>query len=245
MKHSSTLIFTVAINGFHWRYAELINSHRDYAYRHGYHYVCVNRPRLTSLGQEIAWLKLSLALEALKAGYDRVMYVDADARIRECTPALDHLLVPERTVYAAKGYSGRINSGVLIFVRDEASIGLLQTILNNIDAPLPREDEVGWGENGHIIHFFKNHPSVAVLPAEWNNNHTPEMDDYIRHYSAGPLREEFRPSRMGHTLSWFTVKAANVWRRLDHCPDDRNAVIQKLPVITQQALRSFPTLTTP
>lgn len=239
---TSTLVYTVALNGYHWRYAELIQSQRDYAARHRYSYACVNRPLINPLGLETAWLKLSLALAALEAGYETVFYVDADARIRPQTPALETLFAPEKHVYAARGYSDRINSGILLFRKSPATCEKLREILDNIDRDLPESDEVGWGENGHVIHYLNRWPGFAELPAVWNNNHTAALPDFIRHYSAGPLRAEFAPRRHLALAALLCAKLANSLRRLRGLTNTRATVAQHLPALTAQALHNFPIL---
>jgi hypothetical protein len=39
-----------------------------------------------------------------------------------------------------------------------------------------------------VIHFVKQHPSLKLLPIEWNNTKDTERADYIRHYSDGKMR---------------------------------------------------------
>ncbi|WP_372780002.1 hypothetical protein [Litorivivens sp.] len=242
---SKTLVFTVALNGYHWRYGELIRSQRRYAQRHGYQYVCVNRPRINALGLETAWLKLSLALNALEAGYDRVFYVDADARIRENTPSLDTLIKPGKYIYAAQGFSGRINSGVLLFTSAGPAKLMLSQILDNIDCTLPEADDVGWGENGHIIHFLTRWDGFQELPPLWNNNHSAELADYIRHYSAGPLRAEFPVPPSRQIPAVLFGKLANLLRRVKRLENNRRTIKQQLPRLTDCALSHFPLLTNP
>lgn len=236
----STLVYTVALNGYHWRYAELIQSQRDYAARNNYQYVCVNRPLINPLGLETAWLKLTLALAALEAGYETVFYVDADARIRPETPALDTLFVVGKYIYAARGYSGRINSGILLFRQSATACEKLREILSNIDCDLPESDDVGWGENGHVIHYLNHWSGFAELPPVWNNNHTPALQDFIRHYSAGPLRAEFIPRPHLALAARLSAKLANGLRRLRGLSNNRASVAQHLPALTTQALSNFP-----
>ncbi len=63
---SDTLVFSVAVNGYHWRYRRLLDSQRQYALRHGYTYLLIDRPLFSLLGEETAWLKLPAALVALE-----------------------------------------------------------------------------------------------------------------------------------------------------------------------------------
>ena len=53
---------------------------------------------------------------------------------------------------------------------------------------LPDEDNVGWGENGHVIHYSHGCDFVKELDLKWNNTYKIDLEDYIRHYNAGPLR---------------------------------------------------------
>lgn len=242
---SKTLVFTVALNGYHWRYGELIDSQRSYAKRCGYHYVCVSRPLINALGLETAWLKLSLALAALESGYDYVFYVDADARIQEHAPPLTNLIKADKHVYAARGYSGRINSGVLLFTNTAPAREKLSQILGNINRELPVEDDVGWGENGHMIHYLSNWVGFQELPPAWNNNHTADLPDFIRHYSAGPLRAEFQPPAHKRLPAMLTSKLANLLRRLKRLENNRATISCQLPILTASALQYFPELQAP
>ena len=187
------LIFTLAARGYHWLYRDNLESQREYAQRHGYTYSVVDRPQLTTLGLDVAWLKIHLIKKALSMDFDWVFFIDADAKIQpNCPPILD-LQQQEKSIYVANGYSGRINSGVLIIKNDVASRNFFNTVLSHRDHSLPPEDDVGWGENGHIIHFAKANASIAIISKHWNNNSDAKLNDYIRHYSAGPLRKLYKP----------------------------------------------------
>ncbi|MFQ3288857.1 MAG: hypothetical protein ACI93V_001077, partial [Alteromonadaceae bacterium] len=70
---NKTLIFSIALNGYQLLYRHCINSHRAYAKKYGYEYLVISRPYFTALGVECCWLKLTLMLEALKAGSDTVL----------------------------------------------------------------------------------------------------------------------------------------------------------------------------
>jgi hypothetical protein len=186
------------MNGYYWEYKKNLQSHAAYAVRHGYRYVVIDRPQISLLGMECVWLKVALMREALKAGYDWVMFVDADAEIQTSAPAIESLQEEGKSIYLAKGYSGRVNSGVLIASQAKASLEFFERVLSGHGSELPPEDDVGWGENGHIIHFAKNNPSVKTISTRWNNNRDPYLRDFIRHYSAGPLRSSYRPGFVNH-----------------------------------------------
>lgn len=194
------LVFTVAVHGYHWQYAENIRSHERYAKRNGYEYLAVSRPLVSTLDMEIAWLKMFLFQKLLEKDFDWILFVDADAEIRDAAPPLASLAEEGKSIYASLGYSGRINSGVMLLRNDSNSRDFVNKIVENMEMTLPAEDDVGWGENGHVIHFAHNNPSVSIIDRRWNNNFSAELDDYIRHYSAGPLRSYFIPSRKNHFL---------------------------------------------
>lgn len=211
---SRTLVFTLALNGYQWRYSQLIKTHNHYASKHGYEYVAVTRPRFSMLGLEVAWLKIKLIQHALRAGYDWVMFLDADTQVSQSTPSIQELNQTGKSIYMGEGFSGRINSGVIIIKNSLQARTLFTTIINRATDPIPTEDDVGWGENGHIIHYAKNCDFVAVLDSKWNNNHDKALDDYIRHYSRGPLYEEFQPTIHESFLSGLYHYALAVAKRL-------------------------------
>ena len=194
---SNTLLFSIALNGYQSLYRRHFDSHRLYAESHGYDYVCVAKPSSTPLRLECAWLKVALMIEALQQAYEWVVFVDADTRISSLTPPIESVQLHNKSLYMVKGFSGRLNSGVLIVHNKPSSLQFFQTVLANAEQPLPEEDDVGWGENGHIIHFAKHNSAVHFLDSRWNNNSDLHLRDYIRHYSRGPLYRHYRPTRLG------------------------------------------------
>lgn len=205
---SSVLVFSIALNGYQWRYRDLLKTHRQYCLRHGYQYVAVTRPVLSTLGLEVAWLKVKLILEALQAGYETVLFLDADTRVAADAPGLNVALNDQHLIYAAKGFSGRYNSGVLLIRNGSASIRFFEKMLAMALNKLPEADDVGWGENGHLIHLAKREPSCTELDPRWNNNHRLYLNDFIRHYSRGPLYHEHHASlsmQLMERLSHYTL----------------------------------------
>jgi hypothetical protein len=194
-----TLIFSIALNGYQWLYRDCINSQRAYAKHYGYEYMVICRPYFTSMGVECCWLKLTVLLEALKAGYNTVLFVDADAYIKTSAHQLEWLLRPNKYLYLAKSYSGRFNSGVIL-VNNHLKIRqwLVDVISTRHLSVLPEHD-VGWGENGHIIEHTQNCQFVCTLNRRWNNTYDIHLSDYIRHFSFGPLRQNFFLN-IGHKL---------------------------------------------
>jgi len=187
MKHN-VLVFSIALNGYQWLYKDCIASHRRYADRHGYTYQVVTRPYATSIGVECCWLKITLMIEALDNGYDAVLFVDADAYVQSHAPNLSSVLLPDKFIYLAKSYSGRYNSGVMLIKNHSQVRQLLNTIITARHQPILAENDVGWGENGHIIEYTKHCQFVSTLNRSWNNTYDPDLNDYIRHFSFGPLR---------------------------------------------------------
>ena len=186
------LIVSMGFNGYQWAYRRNIDTHRAYARRHGYDCVFVKKPAFTRLLMECAWLKLPLMLAALRSGRPWVFYLDSDIEVKQETPAIETLFCDGKTLYMANGLSGRLNSGVIIARNDPAVTALLERIVDNALMIVPKEDRVGWGENGHVIHFAKNFAGLQLIDSVWNNNSDPKMDDYLRHYSAGPMRRHYQ-----------------------------------------------------
>lgn len=216
------LVFSIALNGYQWLYKDCIASHKRYAVRHGYTYQVVTRPYATSIGVECCWLKLTLMIEALGNGYDAVLFVDADAYIQAHTPKLNSVLLPDKHVYLAKSYSGRYNSGVIL-IKNHKKVGqLLNAIVTARHQPILAENDVGWGENGHIIEHTKGCEFVGTLNRSWNNTYDPDLNDYIRHFSFGPLR-------------------TNLWLNLSHKVLARlTKLFSKFQVLIEISSQSYP-----
>lgn len=209
-KESSVLVLSLANHGYQHLYADNLDSHKIYANMQGYDYLCMDRKVDISLGIEVVWLKLYAMREALQKGYGWVMFVDADAFIRAEAPEVESLDTDGKTLYMCLGYSGRINSGVIIAKKSFSAIKFFSDVIAAMDVPLGSDDDVGWGENGHVILVSHNNPSVLVVDNRWNNNHIVELDDYVRHYSAGPMRALFRTSVYRRVM--FVI--IQVWFRL-------------------------------
>ena len=202
---NNVLVFSIALNGYQYYYKDNINSHREYSERYGYDYQCVSKPIVSATGIECAWLKIPLILAAFRRGYKWVMFIDADARINESCPSISEFEDFTESIFMARGYSERFNSGVIITRNQKESSDFFNKIITERNKSLPEEDNVGWGENGHVIHFSRNNPNVRKIDKVWNNNHTIELDDYIRHFSAGPMRSLFSPKPIDK-LKFVTLK---------------------------------------
>lgn len=208
------LLLSLANQGYQYLYRCNLRSHQDYAERYGYDYQCLTRPVFSTLGAEVVWLKLYAMRSALDKGYDWVVFIDADALIRSSTPAISSVREAGKSVYMAKGYSGRFNSGVIIVENTPDAKRFLSQVIDAMDTPLEAADDVGWGENGHVIACAKDNGAVATIDQRWNNNFQPALDDYIRHYSAGPLHHEHRAILMQSVAFWLSQSLCKVLRRI-------------------------------
>lgn len=191
MPHRSRfLVFDIALNGYHFFYRKQLKSHARYAERIGAAYVNVSRPYFSLLGVECCWLKLCLLKAAIERGYEHVLFLDADAYVQPSCPDIRDVTAPNNAFYMAKGYTGRFNSGVVLAQQHKATLPFLNQLLASRFQAIPLRDSVGWGENGHIIHFAKNTDFIGTLAVEWNNTYDATCNDYIRHFNFGPMRQK-------------------------------------------------------
>jgi hypothetical protein len=176
------LVFSIAINGYAGLFRDNIASQRAYAKRHAYRYCVVDKvPHVSATAA--AWLKISLINEALKCGYDLVMFIDADCEVSALTPDLQGLTSDTaKAVFVSRGFSGQYNSGVLVVKNTPEAKMLFRTMELNCERDVPGRD---WGENGHFIFYSQFSRTIEELDPCWNNNRDPQMKDYIRHYCGG------------------------------------------------------------
>jgi hypothetical protein len=186
------LLLSMGLNGYGAVYRQNIQSHERYAKRFNYDYWLMDNPVYTPLEGESSWLKLPVIWSALESGYDWVCYVDSDVFIQEDAPDFTSLEQPGKFLYMANGFSERLNGGVIIARNHATSRAWFENLLENIRVEIPSEDDVGWGENGHIIHFARHYEGLCTIPPEWNNNRDPAMTDHFRHFSAGIMRPFYR-----------------------------------------------------
>lgn len=210
----SVLVFSVALNGYQWRYRALLRTHQSYAQKHGFDYQAVTKPGHSALGLEVAWLKVRLISAALKAGYQHIVFLDADTRVADHAPDITQQADSQAEIFAAKGFSGRFNSGVLVVKNSEKTQSFFERLLTIATSAIPEEDDVGWGENGHFIFLAKQSKLVAELDPRWNNNHNRDLDDFIRHFSRGPLYSLYRPTYLDHLSERVSHYALAICRRM-------------------------------
>ncbi len=241
---NSVLVFTVATNGYHWRYRRNIESHQQYARRYNYRYAVVDKPWFCTMGIESAWLKMSLLREALYAGYSWVFFIDADAKIQDSAPPVTSLELDRKYIYVTNGYSGKINSGVMLYKNSPFARRFVRDVLAMCDYDVPEEDSVGWGENGHVIYTAKRYRCVEIISKKWNNNQDINMDDYIRHYSAGPLQQYFRPLLIDKVIFTVCHYCLAILKRLDHInmysASFKSCLSARLDALTKETIKKYP-----
>jgi len=203
-KQSDTLVFTVAMNGYQWLYQRFINSHQRYADKYGFDYYAVTRPAFTLLGVECCWLKLVIIQRALLAGYQHVLFVDADAKIQPLAPNIISEVTAEHAIYLARGCSGKLNSGVILAKNCDESLQWLKRVLSLYSSALHCTRHAGWGENDAVIHCGEGFNGLGELDQCWNNTSNPNLVDYIRHFSHGPLRNQLHLFAIHRLLNRLT-----------------------------------------
>lgn len=195
MKKEKILVFSIALEGYSQLFKNCISSQREYCKKYDLDYVLVNKSPRKLLPTEAAWLKLFLLRAALTTNkYSWIAFIDADCEIRDFSPLFINDMNKYddiKSVFMAHGFSGRINSGVILLKKRPGSLKYLNDVINNGDIPVPIEDEALY-ENGHMIHYGKTNPVVQILESvKWNNNQTIDEKSFIQHYSGGILREKY------------------------------------------------------
>lgn len=239
---NKTLILSIALNGYQWMYKKELTSHKKYATKHGYNYQAVTRPYVTELGVECCWLKLTLMQDALLSGYDNVLFLDADTLVSANCPALSTIFEEGKYIYMAKGYSGRFNSGVILAKNNRKTLNWLRQVIASQGQPVRIENDVGWGENGHVIEFSKDVPFISELDKKWNNTFDYALNDYIRHSNCGPMRTSFIVKAF-HRLVFFI--SARIITRLTKksIPSQVKRTNELLISETKKIISLYPTLT--
>ncbi|MDQ0301534.1 hypothetical protein [Ancylobacter polymorphus] len=188
-------LVTIATDGFQYLWLHCVESQQRYAARHGYDHQLMTTNAYPALPPH--WAKVTACLTLLARGHD-VFLLDCDACIRADAPRFTDLLERERgyDIFIANGWSGRPNSGVVVFRGGASSTApaFLERCLANRHKELPEEDRVtAHGENGHFIHFLKDEPfrsKAFILDDRWNKIVPPATSgDFIIHYT-GPMRAQ-------------------------------------------------------
>jgi hypothetical protein len=233
----STLIFTVAQNGYGIGYSQCLRSHAAYAARLGAVYLPVVRPFRVKEPALSAWLKIPLLLRALRAGHEWVAFVDADCRIRDTAPDFRDIGRAGKSVYMAKGRTGRVNSGV-IFARGGAAEGFFEQVMASLTTGIPAEDRQNLRyENGNVIYCTRNSDQVEIIDHCWNNTYEPGLPDHFRHFT-GPLRSEYRRSPLNATAFWLAKSLAATPTSQPEARDQ--AFVARLENLTETCVRIYP-----
>ena len=196
--NNRVLVFSIAVQGYDRLFESCIETQRRYCRRCNYKYLLVDHAPRRLRPTEAAWLKIPLIRSALKAGYEWVVFIDADCDVRNSTPCFPeylNTLEGNKSVFLTPGFSGRINAGVVFAKNSTASVEFFQSMIFHADQPVPKEDRAPY-ENGHMIFLGKSSPDVYLLEHNlWNNNSKLDDESYIQHYSQGILRQRFMDSR--------------------------------------------------
>jgi len=212
--NKDTLVFSIALNGYQWRYHKYLKSHLAFANKFGYQYQAVTKPFLSQLGIECCWLKLTLMHTALLAGYKYVIFLDADAFVQENCPDIKTIIEEDKYLYMAKGYSKRFNSGVMIVKNNPLIREWVSNIINNRAVTIEPKNDVGWGENSHIIQYSHGCNFVKELPTQWNNTYDIYLNDFIRHQNFGPLRSGFFDNCLHKVMFGIANRTMRLYRLL-------------------------------
>ena len=242
MNHTKKVfVFSIALNGYQWRYRSCINSHRAYCQKHGFDYTVITRPTFTRLGAECCWLKLYLIEAALNSGHQRVLFLDADAYVQPQCPDITQIEAAEKDLYLANGFSGELNSGVMYFRNTPQVRQWLQRLLANSTTAVAETSLVGWGENAHVIHFAKGYEGLKVITSQWNNTFDENADDYIRHFSCGPLQTSLIDKMMHKLLFKLSKLSLGCDISSSQSQHSKLLIIKKhMPEILAQVTRIYP-----
>jgi hypothetical protein len=216
---NKTLILSIALNGYQWMYRTELQSHLQYANKYGYVHQAVTKPYVSALGVECCWLKLTLMRTALLSGYDTVLFLDADTMVNAHCPAVTQVFEADKYIYMAKGYSVRFYSGVLIERNNPQTVNWVSKVINARFCEVKSENDVGWGENGHVIELSKGVPFIVELDKKWNNTADNQLKDYIRHRNCGPLRTGFINNFFHKIVFYLSANLLTLVKRYQHLVD--------------------------
>lgn len=203
MSKHDVLVFSIALEGYSGLFRSCIKTQQDYCARFNFDYVLIDKSPRPLLPTEAAWLKLFLLRAALECDYKWIAFIDADCEVRLHTPSFIQDLEQfnnSKSIFMAHGFSGRINSGVIMMKNSKKAFDYLEEVIQNGDSPVSQEDQALY-ENGHMIHYGKNNPNVQIIESvKWNNNISLNENSYIQHYSGGKLRMKYLKA---HQLSKY------------------------------------------
>jgi len=188
---NKTLIFSIALNGYEKTWKHCLDSQKAYANKFNYNYHLINDVDSEMSAKEAAWLKIPLIIAALQKGFDWVVFLDADCFVNPATPAINLVEQPQKDLYVCHGYSGRINSGVLIIKNSHYAENLFKKIFSKCNWPVFNKKYRAPYENGHVIRHASTYKRACLLDSRWNNCQSHFSQDFIRHYT-GPMRQYYK-----------------------------------------------------
>jgi len=232
-----SLLFSIAVNGYSMKYRSLLATQRAYARRIGCEYVCVQRPVRVLEPAVAAWMKVTLMEWWLGQGRDFVGYLDADCEVKADAPDWRGLFESDGSVLMARGRSGRYNSGV-VFVRNDAPARqYFADVLASATHELPDAARRNLKyENGNMHHVAGESVAIREIGAEWNNTATPDLTDFVRHYT-GPLASSFQPGRTSALSSRLVRATVRTPTRAPKFRDD--AFMRDLAAHTKRAVKRY------
>ena len=143
----------------------------------------------------------------------------------------------------AKGYSKRFNSGVLIARNNVQTIEWLTCVINARVNKVQKENDVGWGENGHVIELSKGINFISELDQKWNNTFDYQLNDYIRHHNYGPMRTSVF-NNFFHKVVFFLSSKLLTFTHKDSLKPDKKSQENLLTHETHKILSIYPKLAT-
>ena len=132
-----------------------------------------------------------MLLRALKNGYDACLYLDTDVLISPEAPDIfTEQSAQGKAICCANGYTGRINSGVILAFDTVQTTRLLSDILQDAGTHLQAQHSIGWGENGYFIKRLSTCPDFGLVERTWNNTFDFELAAHFTHFT-GPMRAKY------------------------------------------------------
>jgi len=157
-----TAICTVALGDSYRKVVDYcLQSQQRYADRADADYVMLQlKPAHTH--HHPAWFKVALVFKCLKEGYDRVLFIDADAMVTNYDISLDQLFAPlegRREVLLLAEDEAGLNTGVMLAKKSPATYRLLDLI---------------WTHNlGHHVTNWEQQALIDLM------NSYPVVKDYV------------------------------------------------------------------
>jgi len=204
----TTAICTVALgDGYRRSVDYCLQSQARYAEKAGADYVMLDLMPANP-DRHVSWYKIPLIFRLLQEGYDRVLYIDADAMVTNDEVPLDNLFAPlagRRESFLIAEDEGGLNLGVFLIQRNPAAYRMLDLIWIHHLGHVPNWEQQAFS---FLINWYQPIPDYVLIapdPKAFNsfpyerehvyrviqeNNWTP--GDFICHFSGirRPLLEK-------------------------------------------------------